>query len=445
MNPKNGQGKLGPFLATMVVAGGMIGSGIFLLPASLAAFGSASSLGWLVAILGAALLAGVFSELAILSPGTGGLFAYIHQAFGAAAGFVAGVLYWNPIGNLPTAFAVTGYLSRFVPWATAPPGSTATTLVVVWLLIGANLIGPRFVARLGGWTLLFGLAPVLLVALGGWFYFRPETFTASWNVSGQALTQVVPRSAVIAFWAFLGIEGASVVVPLLRNPGRDVRIATFGGLLIAAAVYLSACTVVMGVLPASALAKSGAPFADAAAPLIGGLAAGALAVCAIIRASGALGSTILVTTETAESEAVLGQLRSRARPMDRRQPSTANTVCMGILMSLAVIACAGRSIARQFSIAADITVVLNMVVYVAVSLALWRLSSTVSPRRRRIRVRVLSVSSALFGLWMICASEPSLFPWCALAVVLALLAYVLIRWARPQPAACVPPTDVRPA
>jgi hypothetical protein len=54
-------------------------------------------------------------------------------------------------------------------------------------------------------------------------------------------------------------------------------------------------------------------------------------------------------------------------------------------------------------------------------------------------------ASALFGPWMICASEPSLFPWCALAVVLALLAYLLIRWAKPQPAACVPPTDVWPA
>ena len=59
------QKKLGPFLATMLVAGGMIGSGVYLLPASLAAIGSISLLGWVLAIVGAALLAGVFSALEI--------------------------------------------------------------------------------------------------------------------------------------------------------------------------------------------------------------------------------------------------------------------------------------------------------------------------------------------------------------------------------------------
>ena len=88
------QRKLGPFLATMLVAGGMIGSGVYLLPASLGAVGSISILAWVAAIAGAAMLAGVFSWLAILRPGTAGLFSYIRDEFGPAGGFVAGVIYW---------------------------------------------------------------------------------------------------------------------------------------------------------------------------------------------------------------------------------------------------------------------------------------------------------------------------------------------------------------
>ena len=79
------QRKLGPFLATMVVASSMIGSGIFLLPASLASFGSISILAWVVAFIGAAVIGGVFATLAVISPGTAGLFSYVRDAFGDGA------------------------------------------------------------------------------------------------------------------------------------------------------------------------------------------------------------------------------------------------------------------------------------------------------------------------------------------------------------------------
>ena len=123
------QKKMGPFLATMLVAGGMIGSGIYLLPASLAATGSISLLGWVLAILGAALLAGVFSTLAVLRPQAAGLFAQIADAFGPGVGFVAGLLYWIPVANVPIALAITGYLSFFFPQVATGPAATATTVL----------------------------------------------------------------------------------------------------------------------------------------------------------------------------------------------------------------------------------------------------------------------------------------------------------------------------
>ena len=140
--------------------------------------------------------------------------------------------------------------------------------------------------------------------------------------------------------------------------------------------YLLACGVIMGILPAAVLAKSSAPFADAVAPLLGASVAAFVALCAMLKSCGTLGGAILLTVETAESEAVLGQIirRPGARPAD--QASTAHLIYTGVLMSLVVLASASPSIARQFTIVIDVSVILAVVVYVAACVALWRIGGS---------------------------------------------------------------------
>ena len=105
------ESRIGAFSATMMVVSIMIGSGVYLLPAGLGAIGSISILGWIIAAAGATLLAGVFSCLAVLKPGSAGLFSYVGDALGPAAGFVSAVLYWFAcwIGGVAVALAVAGY------------------------------------------------------------------------------------------------------------------------------------------------------------------------------------------------------------------------------------------------------------------------------------------------------------------------------------------------
>ena len=127
------QKKLGPFLATMVVTSSMIGSGVFLLPASLGAIGSISIVGWVAAAVAASLIGAVFALLAITRPGTAGLFSYIRDAFGPCAGFVTGVLYWASclVAYVAIALAIAGYLSVFVSVVAKPPGLTIATIAIV--------------------------------------------------------------------------------------------------------------------------------------------------------------------------------------------------------------------------------------------------------------------------------------------------------------------------
>jgi len=420
--------KIGPFLATMVVASTMIGSGVYLLPASLGAIGSITILAWLAATVGAALIGGTFVWLAILSPGTAGLFSYIRDAFGPLAGFVVGALYWASciVAAVAVALAVTGYVGVLAPFFATPAGMMISTVAVLWLFVGANVVGPRFVARLQSGSMLLGLVPVLVAAIGGWLWFHGSVFAASWNVSGEPALAVLPRATVMVFWAFLGIETAIILTVRVRNPLRDIPIGTLAGLLVAASLYIAASAAIMGLLPAATLAKSNAPFADAVAPILGASAAGAIALCAMLKASGTLGATLLLTVETAESESVLGAMRAVATTSGASRVSFGNLVFTGVLTSLVAVASASPTLARQFTIVTNVAVVLGLMVYGAAGLALLRLSQAL-PVSQRFWARATACGGALFSFALIAASEPDLLVWSGGAAVLATIVYAAAR------------------
>jgi basic amino acid/polyamine antiporter, APA family len=79
--------KLGLWMATALVVGNMVGSGVFLLPSSLAQYGGISIVAWVVTALGAMALAIVFARLGRAFPRTGGPYAYSRRAFGDFVGF----------------------------------------------------------------------------------------------------------------------------------------------------------------------------------------------------------------------------------------------------------------------------------------------------------------------------------------------------------------------
>jgi len=98
------------------------------------------------------------------------------------------------VATVAVSTAVVGYLSVFVPWVAKPPGATIASIAAIWLLVGANLIGPKFVARLAGWTLAIGLIPILIVAIGGWFVFDSHIFSRVVERHGKEPVAVVPHT-----------------------------------------------------------------------------------------------------------------------------------------------------------------------------------------------------------------------------------------------------------
>lgn len=410
---------LGPGLATLLVAGNMVGSGVFLLPATLAAIGGVSLIGWVIASAGALVLAVVFGALGRLRPSADGVTGYVGEGLGPVFGRQAGYLYWVNcwVGNIAIAVAVTGYLGVFVPGLDAPWAGAAATVGAIWLFTGLNLIGVRRVGQFGGVTLALGLLPVLGVGVFGWLAFDPAVFAASWNVKGGPIAPTVQASLVSVFWAFLGLESAAFCAAAVRSPERNIPIATLAGVALAAVVYIAATAAIMGLVPAAELARSSAPFALVAERVAGPAAALLVAGCALAKASGTLAGFILVTGETTRGAAAEGAFpRSFARTRPDGTPAWA-LVAMAVLMTAVALATVSPTLGQQFGVLINVSVVLTLMVYVGCCLALLRFSGVVAGRAARLGVRAAAGVGMAFSVWVTLASG-----WATLSVALALLA-----------------------
>ena len=119
-------------MSIALVVGNMIGSGIFLLPASLAPYGLNSIVAWLLSAAGAIALAVVLSRLSRAFPDGGGPYAYTHAAFGPLAAFLVAWGYWINVwvGNAAIATGAVSYLVPFAPRIGADPHVSAAVVVV---------------------------------------------------------------------------------------------------------------------------------------------------------------------------------------------------------------------------------------------------------------------------------------------------------------------------
>ncbi|MDH5275879.1 MAG: amino acid permease [Gammaproteobacteria bacterium] len=408
--------------ATFLVASNMIGSGVYLLPATLGAFGSVSVIGWVVSGLGAFLLAAVFVLLYRIRPDSVGMVRQVRDGLGRFFGFHTSLLYWvgGWVGNVAIAVAATGYLSIFFPVLKGTTAAALCTLGVIWLMTLINFAGARRVTEFEGGTLLIGLLPVLGVAVLGWFAFDPVVFRESWNISGKADAQVIPATFALIFWAFVGVESASVAAAVVRNPARDVPIATLSGVALAASVYLAASVAISGLLPAADLGASSAPFADAAARWIGPAAAALVAGCAVLKAIGTLSGWVLVTAEVSRSGAV-----SRVFPAFFREsadgPPRRNLLIVAVLMSLIVVLSSlAPSLSARFTMLINIATLLYLVIYAYCCAALWRFTG-------HRGIRFVALLAAGFCLWAISASELQQLVYLAVLCGLGALLYLGIR------------------
>nr|WP_308363498.1 MULTISPECIES: amino acid permease [unclassified Streptomyces] len=288
-------------MATCLVMGNIIGGGIFLLPASVAPFGTISLVAFGVLTVGAIALALVFGRLAERNPQTGGPYVYARAAFGDFAGFLAAWSYWITtwVSNAALAVAAVGYLSVLFPPVGEHKWSMCLgALAVQWLPALANLAGTRYVGAVQLVATVLKFAPLLLVAVGGLFFFDPANL-GPFQATGQSAVGAVSASAAILLFSYLGVESAAVSAGEVRDPERNVGRATILGTVGAATVYLLGTLAVFGLVAHDKLVSSSAPFTDAVNAMFGGTWGGTVVACAaLISMVGALNGWTLLSAQT---------------------------------------------------------------------------------------------------------------------------------------------------
>jgi arginine:agmatine antiporter len=396
MNEKH---KLGWGLAALVVAGNMIGSGVYLLPATLAPVGSSSVVGWLVAGAGAVTLALVFAALGRLQPDADGLSGFAERGLGRFFGFQTALAFWTAclVGNVAIAVAATGYLGFFFPVLREPVAATFCNLGLIWLTTGAYILGARAASSFAALALAIGLVPIGIAVAAGALAFDGATFAASWSPSGDSLLESVPASLAVIFWAFLGVESAAVLSARVRDPARDVGRASIAGVLLAGAVYVAASVAVFGVIPATVLEQSTSPYADLTARVFGASIAGLVAACAVIKAVGTLSGWVMLGGETARAAARHGYLPSGFGEGDRT--AIANPLLGGAIMSVVAVISGQPTLGGQFGMLVGVTSVLSLVVYGLCSAALFRLA-------RWTRARFIAGLGLVFTIAAVVAAAP---------------------------------------
>jgi len=288
--------KLGLCALTALVAGNMIGSGIFMLPSDLARLGSISLFSWVATTFGAFCLALVFSKMSLLIPKSGGPYAYVQAGFGDFIGFQTAYYYWIAIwvGNCGIIVALIGYLRVFFPELANAGLGTMVGLAIVWVITAINLAGVHTAGKVQLITTILKLIPILLIAIFGWWYIHPEYFTESFNVTGKSDFSAFSHGATLTLWAFLGVESATIPAASVDNPTRNIPLATLLGTAIAAIAYIASSAAIMGMLPASVLAEAVSPFAAAAKIIFGQWGEWIIAAGACISCIGVLNGWILV-------------------------------------------------------------------------------------------------------------------------------------------------------
>ncbi|WP_031482451.1 amino acid permease [Maridesulfovibrio frigidus] len=253
--------KMGVIACTAVVAGNMMGSGIALLPANLAAIGSISVIGWGIALVGALALAYVFSRLGMEDPQEGGPIAYAGEV-APILGYQSGLLYYhaNWIGNIAIAITGVDYLSTFFPALQNPIYSGITSIALIWFFTGINILGADWIGRLVSVGVVLLLIPVIITGTAGWAYFDMAQFNSNWLMEGHTPDSAILAAIILCIWSFIGVESASVNTAIVKNPKRTIPISTMVGTALAGGVYILSCTAISGMFPAKVMAASGAPF-----------------------------------------------------------------------------------------------------------------------------------------------------------------------------------------
>ena len=352
---------LGPADVIALTLNTIVGAGIFGLPSAL----HAAAGGYSLYVLGAAfvLIATVAvcaAEVGSRFEATGGPVLYAREALGPLGAFTVGwLLYLTRIATSGAIIVVMlDYAAALWP-ALVDPAFRAIAITLFLALVAAmNLRGVVQGAALGNVLVVLKLAPLFLLApmglaLGGW--------PAAGSAPAPQLSTLGP-AFLLAFFACMGFEQATIVAGELRRPRRDLPLGMLGGFLLAGSLYALLLLACQSVVPA--LADTKRPIAELALAVFGAAGATVVAITAVLSCAGNLSTSILVTPRVLFALAEQGEIPSVLARVSggTRVPAMAIALTAGVICAL--------TLTGTFVYLATIAVIARMLMYASICVAL---------------------------------------------------------------------------
>jgi APA family basic amino acid/polyamine antiporter len=282
------------FGTVALVAGNMLGTSLYTLPASVASVaGPIGIVSWVITAAGFLLLALLYAQLGPRYPRTGGPYVFAREAFGEYAGFQTVWMYWLSavVGNAAIVTGAVGYAVTFSPTlAESRLLQFVLAQSVLWILCAVNILGVKQSARVQKSIILINIVPLVLLSLALFKFnpanFHPFTPKGTW-------TPVAAGSALMV-WAYAGIESATVPAEEMQAPQRTIRLGTLIGYGLATLIFLLSAIAVIGALPNDVIASSPRPLELAVRETLGAWPAVAVSIAAVGASIGVLNGWILM-------------------------------------------------------------------------------------------------------------------------------------------------------
>lgn len=416
---------IGPVAATLLVIGGIIGSGIFLttgvmaeaLPSPVLLL-AAWAAGGVFALFGAL----TYAEMATMFPRAGGVYAYLVEAFGPLAGFLFG---WSMLlvvlsgGVAAVSVGFASYLSYFIPWF--EPGRALFTLPIGtagWTLTGDKLaaIGSILVlgfinyrgVRAGSTTIalataakIVGLALIVIFALTSGRSLPPVTPVVPPAVLSPVVAFGIALIAVL--WANDGFYFLTFVAGEVRDPTRNMPRALTYGLLAVIVIYLTVNIAYLVALPMSDLAGTSRVAERAATALVGPSGAAMVALTVVISTFGCNAAALMAGSRLLYAMAADG-LFFRAAASIHPKYRSPHVAVAGITIWSSLLALTG-SYEQLFTYVVFTSVLFS----VFGGLALFKLRFSRPHAERPYRVWLYPIVPALFVLGSLFVVQNTLF------------------------------------
>lgn len=396
--------RMGLASLTIMTASNMMGSGVFMLPSSLANIGFIAIFGCFIAAFGILMLALTFAKISELHPCKGGVIASISLSFGSYIGLQTSLFYWLStwVGNCALLITGVGYLSYFFPELKEPFHAAFASIAILWCFVLLGLQGAKVVGYAQIFTGLCMLTVIISISFFSWHHFSVENYISAFNVSGKSNTNAIIDASLLALWGFLGIESASVSTEQVTNPKRNIPLATLLGLVIVTICYLSSNIAITGILPHSQLIVSTSPFADTARFMWGNTAGQIISALAVIACLGAMPGWQILQTEVPRAAAEEGLFPQFFAKTNKQGVPYKGMIFTAILMSAILLLTISPNLEKQFRILIVLSISATLLPYAFAIISLpviW-----IKQKEKRNTLFILYICFCAIGFIFVCAA-----------------------------------------